>query len=539
MDTRMLPANIWLLQLTDQVVSSLKPVTSLDIYDGSTANFHEDGLYSVSIFGRVGTEERDKRFSYIDMKASVLHPKIYRDLVRLKSLYGEILSGRSTARFDPEARDFVSDKGPDAETGYSFFMRHFHDLEFKRNKSNSRNMRIDFIEKYRSQATTSRLAVIPAGLRDLEVSESGRKTKHEINDMYYKVLSISNTIARNRDMESSALDIPRYSLTLAFLEIYSTLEDMIEGKKGFMLNKWASRRIMHGTRNVLSIMETSAPSLDAPNAPSYDSTVLGLFQVIKALTPITIHLLRTRYLANVFSEYDAQVPLIDKRTLLPEMVSISPETRDTWTTREGLLSVINSYNDKEARHRPVVIEGRYLALVYKGKDTFKVFYDIRELPEGFSRKDVSPITLCELLYLSGYDRWNSYYTQVTRYPITGIDSIYPSRIYTKTTINGEVRYELDYNWQRNSTAKPALEFPKRELNAFLDSQSPHSSRLKGLGADFDGDTGSSTTIMTDEALEENRKYLASRKAWVSPDGRLRASASYDTIELVVLNMTGR
>ena len=56
---------------------------------------------------------------------------------------------------------------------------------------------------------------------------------------------------------------------------------------------------------------------------------------------------------------------------------------------------------------------------------------------------------------------------------------------------------------------------------------------------FDGDTGSATILMTREALEENEAYLGTRQAWVSTDGKLRASAAYDTLELVVRNLTGR
>lgn len=45
--------------------------------------------------------------------------------------------------------------------------------------------------------------------------------------------------------------------------------------------------------------------------------------------------------------------------------------------------------------------------------------------------------------------------------------------------------------------------------------------------------------MTDEALAENDRYLKTRQAWVSPDGDLRASGNYDTIKLVVRNLTRR
>lgn len=540
MNTKMLPTELWLLDLNQARINTLRPVTSLDIYDGASANFHDDGLYSTVIFGRVGTEDRDRSFSYIDIKVSILHPKVYKDVCALKGLYKGILSGKETARWDNDLKDFVSDKSQDAKTGYSFFIKYFPQIVFKRNKSPARTQRIEMVEKYRAKSMTTKVVVIPAGLRDLEVDSTGRASKNEINDLYYRLLSIANTVIRSDDMESPALDIPRNSLTMTFVEIYTLLEEMISGKKGFMLNKWGSRRITHGTRNVLTVIDTSSAELGALNAPSYDSTVMGLYQTIKSLTPLTIHLLRTSYLGNVFAEGESSIPLIDKKSLKQEYVSLAPETRDLWTTKEGLLQVINTFADVEARHRPIEIEGRYLALIYKGTDgTFKVFYDIRELPSDFDKKLVTPITLCELLYLSGYSRWNKYFVSVTRYPVTGVESNYPSRIYVMTTTIGEVRRELDNHWRPIGDDHVALEFPRFDIASFVDAMSPHSSRLKGLNADFDGDTGSGTSLMTDESLQENNHFLGTRQAWVQQDGRLRASANYDTIEMVVSNMTGR
>ena len=47
---------------------------------------------------------------------------------------------------------------------------------------------------------------------------------------------------------------------------------------------------------------------------------------------------------------------------------------------------------------------------------------------------------------------------LTRYPVTGIDSIYPSTIYVKTTIKGKVMYELNNSWEIEDKEHPALGF---------------------------------------------------------------------------------
>lgn len=56
---------------------------------------------------------------------------------------------------------------------------------------------------------------------------------------------------------------------------------------------------------------------------------------------------------------------------------------------------------------------------------------------------------------------------------------------------------------------------------------------------FDGDTGSATLIMSNEACAENDRVLRSRNYWVDTDGSLMSSYDYDTIKYVTTNLTGR
>lgn len=536
-----LPALLWILHAEDKDLSHIPEITRLDIFDGATSDYHDDGLFSTRIFGLVGSEMRDEMFGKIRLKVRILHPKIYRELCSLRELYRQILDGNQLAKFDPEIGDFTPSIDEDAETGYSFFMRHLPKLVLRKNNSPARNERIKFIEKWRHRLTMEYLVVMPAGMRDIEVGEDGRATKNEINDLYYRVLAIASTITESRDMESPAYDTVRRSLTQGVYDIYQYIERILGGKDGFFKDKWASRRVREGTRNVLTSMNTTGFHLDSPNVPSFDSTVLGVYQAATSLAPLVIHWLRTGPLAKFVNSGEGDVPLVNKRTMEQEWVSIPPNVRDKWTTEDGLRDLIHALTDVDARHRPVEIEGRYLALIYIGPDgTFKIFDDIRELPEGRSPSHVYPLTLIELIYLCGYSRWAKHFTNIVRYPIAGDDSTYPSRLYVKSTSVGEMRRELDNTW----TAMPgeeflAVEFPKRGLTTYHDSESPHPTRLKGLAADFDGDTGSATSVMLKDAMLEIEHYLTTREAWVTPGNQMRAPIDYDTAELVLRNLTGR
>jgi hypothetical protein len=536
----MLPALLWILHCEDDDFKHIAPITRLDFFEGATTDFHDDGLYSTRIFGLVGSSERDEIYGKIDLRVDIIHPKVYRDLVGMRELYKSILDGSRMAKFDEKEGDFVPSVEEDAETGFSFFMRYIHKIQLKTNKSPARNERIKFLEKWRHRWFMKNLLVMPAGLRDIEVGADGRTVKAEVNEYYFKAISIVNTITRSKDMESPAYDQARLSLTMIINELYKYLERLQGGKDGFLKDKWASRRVHEGTRNVLTSMNTTGVSLDSPNVPSFDSTVLGVYQTAVSLAPLVIHWLRTGFLSKIMAAGEGDVSLVDPKTLKRKWTTLSAYERDRWITEDGQRDVINHLIDVDARHRPIIINGCYLSLVYLGPDTFKVFDSIEELPKGLNKDDVHPMTLIELIYLCGYSKWSKYFTDIVRYPVTGDDSTYPSRIYVKSTSVGEVRYELDENWEKQTGDEfMAVEYPKFGLTTYHDSESPHPSRLNRLGADFDGDTGSATSVMMKEALDETQAYMGTRAAWVTPSGDPRASVVYDTSELVIRNLTSR
>lgn len=560
-----LPFNIEIMQVDGGLVRNLKPVSSTDIMESSgqklgpagaldmknlkwqggenlTSNFHSDGLFSIETFGRLGDKRRDTQFSYVNIKTTIFHPLIYKALGKLKGLYLDIMAGKAYAVWDPKEKDFIASDDQVGETGYQFFVQHWAEIKFKRTESPTRDERINLINKYKDRALTSRILIMPAGLRDVRVGAGNRLEFDEINDIYRRIVGISRTVAGSGDkITSPALNYSRYQLQTAFNEVYTLIERMLRDKKGFVQNKWARRRVFNGTRNVISSMDTSKEYLGGVGAPKAYNTILGLYQTMRGAMPFTVNHLRSGYLSEAFGEGDSSTMarLVNPKTYKRENVELPSLTKDKWTTLDGLEKVVNSFKELEVRHQPVMVEDYYLALIYKGPDkTFRIFGDIQEFPEHLDRKYVEPITLVEFLYLSGYQRWNDLKVITTRYPVTGMGSSYPSDLYVKTSVVGEVRYELGPDWEKIGDEYVAEEFPTKEPNAFLDSATISPSRVPGLGADFDGDTVSNLIVYSDEAMKEIEKNLHSREAYSDPSGGLRTSTQTDTIALLMRNLTG-
>lgn len=534
------PFNVWLMELTSQKLQAIRPVTVLDHFDGGTTNFHDDGLFSLLTFGRVGSPERDLRFSYINCKIDIFHPLMYKELTMLKALYKGIMAGKAYALWDEKESDFVAADPTTGETGFYFFLKYWKKIKFKRTGSDIRDDRIAFVEKYKEKGMTDKVLVLPAGLRDLMFDETGRAKEGEVNELYRKLLSISNAINASSSSAGDLLDNSRVSLQNAFNAIYEYFESLIRGKGGFQQERWGSRRIFNGTRNVITAMKTSPKYIGAKNSPSHNNTVLGLYQTLKGTLPVSKHLILNGFLKTVFNSAESAAMLVNPSSLRRVRVTVPPKVVDRWTTTSGIESVINSFENFDMRLKPIMVEDHYIGLVYRGPDnTFKLFGDITELPEELDKEHVHPISLCELLYLSGYRRWNTLGIFPTRYPVAGVGSIYPSIPYVVTTTKSEMRRELGEDWKPiEDDSYVAPEYPTFENASFSETMAVHPSRIGGLTADYDGDMCSANYVYTDEAVNEVHERLKKAAAYVDPQGGLLASPYYETVQRVLVVMTG-
>lgn len=534
------PFNVEVLKLTGQNTQSLKPVTVTDIYEGGTNNFHEDGLYSTSIFGPSGSEDRGKRFSYIDLKLGIIHPLLFTHLSRLKGLYKDIIAGKKYAKWDNKLKDLVAATEEDGETGFAFFITHFKNIKFKKNNSDQRNLRISVIEKYREELLTTKWLVIPAGLREINV-EDGRVQEEEIADLYRKVISISNAITLiGGNANDPVFDRPRYSLQLAINAVYEYIENMLTGKKGFIQAKWGSRRIFNGTRNVISSLDTGTDDLESPRSIDATDTVVGLYQTAKGVLPLSSYWLMNGHLKKIFQGTDT-IPLVDRKSKKTIWVNVSSETLERWTTTEGIQKFINYYGNATIRHKPIMVEGKFLAMIYKDDVGFRILnpgeYD-RLVPSV--KEKCQPITHAELLYIAGYDKWNTLACIITRYPITGLGSTYPSTVYVKTTVEADPKFELNEMFEPISEEHQALEFPRYGV-PFFDTIGVNPNRITqgpGLGADFDGDTVSCNFLTSMEAIKEIHDLFERPQGYMDPRGGFQMYG-IDTIDWLLRGLTHR
>ena len=474
------------------------PVTSPLTLEPSSNIFHHEGFYSEEIFGSIGSPERMVQFGYIELNTQIFNPKIFKLIIQLGNLYKDIMSGATYAVFDPVTKNFKRVHGdpldtPGADTGYSFFVRHFYDLAFSITDSSKRDERIEVIEQYKEHGLFVRYLVEPAGLRDIANDSSGRLVQDDINKLYTSLLLYSRSIPKGS--QSVLYDPARWQIQSKAQEIYEYIENFLNGKRGFIQGSFARRKVAMGTRNVITASPSMAASPEDPQFLKADDIQVGVYQVSKGLQPYFKHAYNALFVTPIFkTEATSQTALSDPKTGKLVYTSISPSVRDAWTSSEGIDKLINSFRNTDLRKKPVLIRDTdnkdyALSLVYDEGDTIALCRSIDDLEARWPRKidktKLRPITYIEMFYLITEVISLGKHGIVTRYPVIEQGSCYVARLHVVSTTPSRSVELVDLL----SPDQPSILLRQYPVfgASYMDAMMPHFSRLAGMGADFDGD----------------------------------------------------
>lgn len=473
--------NIDILVLNNDNTKFLREVKSPLIFEVSSKLFHPEGLFSTEIFGPVGSRIRNEKEAYIDLRLPIIHPLVYETILSLNNKYIKIIEGRSFAIFNKATGDFELTDGPEGDTGYTFFIQHLDDLKYKENESEERGFKIKLVKKYGNRASMmSKWLVLPAGLRDYTEDEKGQPSEDEINSIYRKLLSTASMIRNSKIAEADLklLDPIRLRMQKTVVELYSYIKSLLDGKSKYIQSKFTARAVQYGTRNVITPIPAKISDLTKPNKITTNHTVVGLYQYIKAIAPITMNRVLSVFMHRILNPNSNAAYLVNPDTMKTELVNIPAKKRDEWLSMDGLNDIMNKLAQSDIRFEPVMIDKYYLLLLEDTGSKITVFRSTDDIEEGTNPKNLRPITYAELFYLSVYDVKDKYPGFFTRYPVAGLGGVYPTRIYLKTTVVGRT---VEYTF--GGITKTVYEYPiLGEL--FTESMSPATNKLARLGADF-------------------------------------------------------
>ena len=537
--------NISVLNVDDYIKKfSIGEVTSTFIYENSTNVLHKEGLYSEKIFGELGDKRRKYKAGYINLNTKIFSPIIYRSIISISNLYEDIISGKKYAIFDKNEKDFVLAKMDEdnADTGITFFKKHFNKLVIKETSSIKRSNKIKIFKKYKNDIYTDKLFVLPAGLRELEIGDDANVKENEIANIYKNIINYALGLELVDD-DDELYDNTRYQIQKKVDDIYKYIENILSGKYGMLSKGLSSRSINYGTRNVITSSSYDVLSPDDPQYLKPDETFIGVYQTAKGLLPSTIHALTTLFFEHIFDGSTETIQVItDKNETIYDDIDI--EEIYKFIDVNKIEDSINKLKNIEVRYDPISVENtegkiRYLYMVYDLTDKIYILRNLEELKnyletieEKYDESKLRFMSWIEILYIATYVAAIDKHVLITRYPVIQDESSYPSKIHLKSTITGRnVRCIFIGNEKEFILNQyPIIGSP------FHDTVSPHLSKLGGLGGDFDGDTVSANFTYTIEANKEIAEYLKSKRSILNQEGTWVTGGETDIIQLTLYNI---
>lgn len=529
-------------------------VTSNYITEPSTSKFHEHGLYSEAIFGAQSSPDRLTRFGYIDLHCRVMHPVVFKNVARLKRFYEGILGGTVYATFDAASSDFVpsTQDDPKANTGFEFFMKYMRKINFSKSSSMNRNDKIEILERYKdNRVFMDKVIVIPAGIRDYRVDAGGKASVEEINKLYGAILRYALAIPEGQG-NNPIFNPIRLAIQRKILELYEYLQNLLSGpqggKEGFLQKKWGSRTVALSARDVISAASMATQDANDPKFHRYDETKVPLFLSAKLFEPAVIFQLKRIFFQYLVNPDTEQMSMIERKNMTLEYHTLGYQQKDRLLSSAGLSEFINQFSEAATRADPVTVkddndESYYTHLVYdldneiyifRSLSTFKAQYE-EQTKKKFDPSRVHPITHVEMLTIATWAACIGRFCLITRYPVVGLASTYPSRVHLVSTDRSRtVTVRSEYT----PTSFVVPEYPILDA-AYVDSVSPHPSKLQGLGGDHDGDTISVHSVMMEEACACCERYLSGVESTVTPNRSLVVGGNTDAIDLVLYNMMRR
>lgn len=540
---------------------NLGRVTSSLIFLPSTVEPHPEGLYSTTIFGPIGTPTRLAKHGYIDLKVEVFHPDVYEDLLRLNRLYGQIMSGRKTAVFDEDLKDFIDinkvgeelKPNQTAGTGYHFFFTHFPRLVFRETGSNQRADRIKFINLYKKERIVTKWPVLPAGLRDIKIKDiTERPEIEESNNFYTKLLLYTNAIPDGAKTDNSIWDGVRFSIQkqLHALNCYF-LDDLLGDKTGFIQGKVTSRSVAYANRNVLIGTKLSASSARGHKQTILD-TKIPIFQAAKGYVPLVIHHLNRLFIQNIIDVNTSKtIYASDVKTL--EFKKLEPTEHDISNnfSRKALENRIENFGVASLRHLPYVVKIRkayyFPFLCYDNHNTILIFRNLAEFKQVFKDKtghdlDISkvrPMTNIEVMYIAVEAATKGKYISTTRYPALGLGSKYPSRPMVMTTDPGRVIRLINVLSPAES-GSPVTYYEWPVLDGlYADGYRVHPLYLpkNQLGGDYDGDKVNCIPYWGEDTCAEIASRLNRPSALLTSSGKLRLTIDCEITGQTMKNLS--
>lgn len=528
-------------------VNELKAITN-PMFFARTNMPTVDGLLSNEIFG-ITKDDRTTIFAYIDLAGEYfLHPLAYKIWSRLDSNVKLCVYEMDTFVYDPEKGKLKSD--PKGETGLKFLMKLIKTVDFKKTGSSKREVKINFLEKYREKLFMKDVVVIPAGMRDVNTEADGKVGVGEINKLYNAVVRDAKALQESDDYGLSLNGTLRGRIQDNIVKIYNWFifgRDPLTGadaqasglsrKLGLIRRAGMKKSFDWGSRLVICTQNLRKEKIEDFDI-DLDSAGLPLAAVCANLFPYMLYWIRN-WFSNRLSDVQSLVVYNTKtkkleQTKIDSWQVVYSDERIKKEIGRFMHGMSNRFVPIEA---PIInpTRGTKYYLQFKGynvpnEEIAKKLMNDEMSKESFHLNS-RPLTWCDLIYMAAEEVIKDKMTLITRFPIDSYYNQFPAKIRLISTI--ETEPILVWNTFYKKYPKIRLEdINKNSSNHFVDVALINNVRLGSIVGDFDGDTVSSKVPYSIEANDELYKVINSKIHYIGFSGINKMETSHEGAQAI-------
>ena len=256
--------------------NNIKEVTSAK-YQLGEKKIEPNGLFSEEIFGRLASNERKRKFGFINLKTKIIHPEAWDIVCGIDTTISKILNMNDNFTLNDDGSIIQNDSG---NSGISFFISIIDKINFKKFKKKDR---VDFFLKNKDKIIIDKFLVWPAGIRDIQISRSTdfiKMESTEINKLYVRLINQTRSIPV--DIELIPLEISQLlvnNVQRTCLEINNWIRNKMKGKTGLIRGGSLTKSTDYSARLVI----IPDPKLRVGEVGLPWQVVLKLFE------PFTLH----------------------------------------------------------------------------------------------------------------------------------------------------------------------------------------------------------------------------------------------------------
>ena len=491
----------------------------------------DDGLLSNLIFG-ITPDDRKNRFGYISLEKTFLHPLIYKAWVKVNPKVKNIIAKIATYSIDDKGY-IVED--PNGDNGIEFLIKNINKIKFEETGKIKRDISVRFLQLNREKKLmfTNKEIVIPAFYRDVNSTSSNKGSVGvgKINQLYQQLIRLARGIKDSQEygFDMSGMNDMRMQETLVTIYDWfcgTTNANIAKDERGFGISgKLGIYRManMSKTSDFAARLVISAPQLKA-NTPkdmmtNFDKSSCPLAAVIAAFAPFVQFAVRQYFYQEFLGTEQVPVVYNDGRVEYKKIVDPLIQFSDEVILNQ-MNHFIHGYNN---RFIPVTIEledGTKTIMRFKGRNNPE-----RDSESIYNRR----MTWVDILYMAAVEATKNRMALISRYPVDSRTNQFTTAIEVASTNETENMY-VGENFYKYYPKIKDSDIGKDTSNMFVDTLNISNLYLLGIGGDYDGDTCTLRGVFTEEANQELRDFVKSKKNFVGNGASNIRVVDSDTVQ---------